>query len=95
MPTCPKFRVHLNMFRYELLRRLKSHCPIADQDNQDLVVIKLSNNDIQCSFAGWTVKMFRGTELHPPGHSNSRLSVKGGGKTYHCGGEKVYHRGNA
>ena len=21
--------------------------------------------------------------------------VKGGGKTYHCGGEKVYHRGNA
>ena len=22
-------------------------------------------------------------------------SVKGGGKTYHCGGEKVYHRGNA
>ena len=23
------------------------------------------------------------------------LGVKGGGKTYHCGGEKVYHRGNA
>ena len=23
------------------------------------------------------------------------LDVKGGGKTYHCGGEKVYHRGNA
>ena len=22
-------------------------------------------------------------------------AVKGGGKTYHCGGEKVYHRGNA
>ena len=24
-----------------------------------------------------------------------RPAVKGGGKTYHCGGEKVYHRGNA
>ena len=23
------------------------------------------------------------------------MGVKGGGKTYHCGGEKVYHRGNA
>ena len=23
------------------------------------------------------------------------LFVKGGGKTYHCGGEKVYHWGNA
>ena len=63
-----------NMFRYELLRRLKSHCPITDQDNQDLIVIKLSNNGIQCSFAGWTIKMFRGTEIHSPGHSNSRLS---------------------
>ena len=23
-----------------------------------------------------------------------RVAVKGGGKTYHCGGEKVYHRDN-
>ena len=23
-----------------------------------------------------------------------RKGVKGGGKTYHCGGEKVYHRDN-
>ena len=31
------------------------------------------------------------------GNAPIRLSpgVKGGGKTYHCGGEKVYHRGNA
>ena len=26
---------------------------------------------------------------------NQQFAVKGGGKTYHCGGEKVYHRGNA
>jgi predicted site-specific integrase-resolvase len=25
----------------------------------------------------------------------TEIGVKGGGKTYHCGGEKVYHRGNA
>ena len=35
---------------------------------------KLSNNGIECQFAGWTIKIFRGTELHPPGYSNSRLS---------------------
>ena len=27
--------------------------------------------------------------------ANGADVVKGGGKTYHCGGEKVYHRGNA
>ena len=40
---------------------------------------------------------------YPPFHlrqsryraGNRTLAVKGGGKTYHCGGEKVYHRGNA
>ena len=30
-----------------------------------------------------------------PLHIGVAENVKGGGKTYHCGGEKVYHRGNA
>ena len=31
-----------------------------------------------------------------PGHNfdDTPEGVKGGGKTYHCGGEKVYHRDN-
>ena len=65
--------VSTNMFRYELLRRLRDHCYILDQNNRDLVVHSLSNNGIQCQFAGWPVKIFRGTELRPPGHSQSRL----------------------
>ena len=37
------------------------------------------------------------TPLHHAAASNMTdvVAVKGGGKTYHCGGEKVYHRGNA
>ena len=31
----------------------------------------------------------------PMNDAMGAAGVKGGGKTYHCGGEKVYHRGNA
>ena len=65
--------VSTNMFRHQLLLRLRDHCYILDQNNRDLVVHSLSNNGIHCQFAGWSVKMFRGTELRPPGHSQSRL----------------------
>ena len=36
---------------------------------------------------GELINLYRDDELD--------MHVKGGGKTYHCGGEKVYHRGNA
>ena len=35
------------------------------------------------------------TNFTPLLTSDGWMRVKGGGKTYHCGGEKVYHRGNA
>jgi hypothetical protein len=63
-----------DMFRYELSRQLTKNFRIIDQNHQELAAKKLSNNGIECRFAGWTIKVFRGTELHPPGHSNSRLS---------------------
>ena len=66
--------VSSDMFRFELSRQLKGNCQVTDQNYQDLTVKKLSNNGIECRFAGWAIKIFRGTELHPPGYSNSRLS---------------------
>ena len=63
-----------DMFRFELLRRLKANCQIKDHNYQDLSVKKLSNNGIECRFAGWTIKIFSGTDLHPPGYSSARLS---------------------
>ena len=66
--------VSSDMFRFELSRQLKGNCQVTDQNYQDLTVKKLSNNGIECRFAGWAIKVFRGTELHPPGYSNSRLS---------------------
>lgn len=63
-----------DMFRYELLRQLTTNSQIIGQNYQELTVKKLSNNGMECQFAGWTIKIFRGSELHPPGYSNSRLS---------------------
>ena len=63
-----------DMFRYELSRQLKTNCNILDLNYQPLIVKKLNNNGIQCTFAGWTIKIFHGSELYPPGYSNSRLA---------------------
>ena len=46
------------------------------------------SNALECGGHGME-EILMGTE------DTYHTTVKGSGKTYHCGGEKVYHRGNA
>ena len=66
-------RLATDMLHYELLQQLKGvGIPVVDENDQ-ITVAALSNNGIECSCAGWSVKVLRSAhDIPPPGHSEKR-----------------------
>ena len=66
-------RLATDMLRYEVLMQLRAvGIPVEDEHDQ-ITVAALSNNGIECSCAGWSVKVLRSAhDIPPPGHSDKR-----------------------
>ena len=72
---------------------------VADSTAADgyWVAKAISSQRKELTFFRKRLQRLRNGKSYSPWKLNSRgntLCVKGGGKTYHCGEEKVYHRGN-
>ena len=66
-------RLATDMLRYELLSRLREVGIPVEDENDQITVAALSNNGIECSCAGWSVKVLRSAhDIPPPGHSDKR-----------------------
>ena len=66
-------RLATDMLRYELLLRLREVGIPVEDENDQITVAALSNNGIECSCAGWSVKVLRSAhDIPPPGYSDKR-----------------------
>ena len=66
-------RLATDMLRYELLQQLREAGIPVENENDQITVPVLSNNGIECSCDGWTVKVLRSAhDIPPPGHSDKR-----------------------